>query len=257
MSGILKIMVNDRLIFDELEKRIQEKCVQSGLMTLLEHKIPDKPNTLTECISICSKKKPVRQFDIYGLYQDMNYLSADMRYLIGIISYLQPFINDPVKENGTYIQNIYDRRYFMYVSMAYQMAYIYWDRIGDLLDKYFQTELDERNVTFVSVINNIPDQWKLSSNYQWFAEVLKNDYSEINKARRDIVHYNSPEHRRFMNVIFSRISEDKTKLEKIKREKDNFPELFKNHFGVMLNGFEKALIFIDELPNKENDDIEI
>jgi hypothetical protein len=241
----------DRLVFDAFDERIRNKYEELGLKTLLEYSIQGEPNTLAFYYSIVTKKKALRLIRVDDLYQELNLLTMDMKYIIAVLFYLQPYINDPIKEKGTYHQNVYDRRYFMYVSIAYQVIYIYWDRIGDLLDIYFQTGLSDRNVYFVNVINNIPAEWKSSINYQWLAEVIDKDYKDLNEVRKQIVHYSNPEPNTLWKVIFAGVANDIKELEYIKCEKEKYPELFRKQLNVMFNGFEKALRFINELPDKE------
>jgi hypothetical protein len=242
-------MDENLIAFEAFDKKIRNKYKELGLKTLLEHSIQGEPNTLAFYYSIVSKKKALRQYQVDDLYQELNYLTMNMKYIITVLFYLLPYINDPVKEKGTYIQNVYDRRYFMFVSMAYQVVYIYWDRIGDLIDKYYQTKLEERNVNFTIVIDKIPNEWKSSLNYKWLKEVKDKEYKYINEVRKQIVHYSNPESNNLMKVIFARVANDIGELERIKSEKERYPELFKNHLNVMFNGFEKALRFINELPD--------
>lgn len=239
------------MIFDAFYERIRNKSEELGIKTLLEYCIQGESSTHTFYTSIITKKKEVRRFDIYGLYVDLNITTLDLRYIISCLYFFLPHINDPIKECGSHSQNLYDRMYFMYVSFAYQVVYIYWDRIGDLLDNYFPTGLGEREVYFANVIDNIPDGYKSSPYYDWFVKFKQDEFKNLNEVRRQIVHYRGLEHKSNIDAMFVGVTQDKKELEKLKKQKEGYAELFRKHYEIMLNGFEKALRLINELPDKE------
>jgi Cthe_2314-like HEPN len=244
-------MDDDHLIFNTFNERIRNKSQELGFKTLLEHNIQDEPNTLAFYASITTKKKVVRRFDAYGLYADLNIATLDLRHIISCLFIFLPHINDPVKESGAHSQNLYDHMYFMNVGFAYQILYIYWDRIGDLLDNYFPTGLTEREVYFATVIDKIPDIYQSSSYYDWLVNFKKTEFTNLNKVRKEIVHYRGIEHISNMKAIFGSISQNKNELEKLKKQKEGYAELFRKQYKIMFDGFENALRLINELPDKE------
>jgi len=135
------------------------------------------------------------QTNFNTLIDDIFSCSKDLKYCVGNLFLYKQYINNPLEavfrlgnlEVFPNIQNIYDRRYILYASIASEKLYNYWDRIGDLMNAILRIYDNERNVYFSGVIENIQEDLRDSENYIWLKDYKEGDYVSFNDIRRNVV----------------------------------------------------------------------
>lgn len=143
------------------------------------------------------------------------------------------------------IQNVESIRYSMFADTTSQKAYNFWDRIGDLLASFFPGLLKPFDISFIKVIEAIPKENQHSENFIWLKKFKETDYSELNKKRKKIVHYiNSDTEFKYKHL--ERIS-DKESMQALQSERENLADFYKKHLSLTIAGFEKTLLFLDEI----------
>lgn len=209
----------------------------------------DGKHPLTFFTHITEKKEFINPIDRIEFYNDLIFLNKDILHLIGTLYFLRPYINNPMRDGGTYFQNVFDKRYLSFASIVPQCIYNYWDRIGDILYAYFRTGLDERSVYFGRVLENFQSEYRKSPFYKQLKNLHDEKLRELIEDRKRIVHYSQVEARIYLGTFKHHGDEDKMK--EIQTEKENFPDYFREHLGLTIEGFELALRLVDELPDKE------
>ena len=146
---------------------------------------------------------------------------------------------------STYYQNLYDRRYLTFVSCCFEKCYNYWDRIGDKLWSFYPDLLEERAVDFVRIIDLLEKRDLKNENLNWIINFKKNQYQEINKARKQIVHYSQYEATyRYQHMTFL---ENFQKISEIWTEKESFPSFFKDNLEYCVEGCYHTYKFLNSL----------
>ena len=173
-------------IFVDLDKHLLEVYRDRELKCLSE--IKENYKRLSSLFQkITDKKLRINQFNSVDYIFDIEFISGDIKYFTGLLYLLRPFINIPSEENGTYFQNIYDHRYMIYVNVAHQCVYNFWDRIGDLLYYFFQTGLSEKNVYLSNVLNNFPGNYKNNDHFKALNDLYESDVKSLLNIRHQIV----------------------------------------------------------------------
>lgn len=173
-------------------------------------------------------------------------MSRDIKYYTALLYFFRPYIIDV--RSGIYFQTIEDRRYMMYASVAYQTIYNFWDRIGDLLNLYFNTGLADTSVYYSRVLHNFPKEYKASPNYEWLNEILNSEVRGFLGERDHVVHSYQLECEYYWKAI--EWFKDPSKLQQIQNEREAFPEKFKRQIELTREAFARALRLINELPDK-------
>lgn len=194
------------------------------------------------------KKTRVSPYSDHKIFDEFSILTKDIQYYISFLNYLKPYINNSTT-NGTYIQTIEDSRYMMYASTTYQAIYCFWDRIGDIIDMFFDTGLQKNKIYISSVLNNFPKQYRTSPNYLHVSDIYNNKLKKLIIERNDVVHTYSLECEFYWKIMEARAIGDFDEISEIQKVKYSFPELFKTQLGFIYDGFETAMKLIDELPN--------
>jgi hypothetical protein len=192
-------------------------------------------------------------FNYRKLLDDILFCSDALLYFTAHLFLYLPFINNPLKdaiptkESMVYpnIQNLEGKRYSMFADSASQQAYNYWDRIGDLIASFFPDKIKSANVFFPTAIEAIPTEFHYSENYKWLYEFKLTDYVELNKKRKQIVHYATSD-TDFRDKHLKSVH-DKEAIESLQNDREYLAEYYKNHISYTLNGFEKTLLFLDEI----------
>lgn len=109
-------------------------------------------------------------FSDFKIYDELAFISKDLKYYTALLYFFRPYITD--SSDGTYFQTLEDRRYMMFASICFQSIYNFWDRIGDLLNLYFKTGLQDSSVYYSRVLHNFPSQYKKSENYIWLNQTF-------------------------------------------------------------------------------------
>lgn len=242
--------MSDLDVINNFERLIKSKYNELGITNLFDQTINGK-HTFTYLVSVLESKKDIANVD-YTVYNDIKTLTADIQYFIALLKIYHPYINNSITEGCTYIQNIYDRRYLIYCSIIYEKIYNFWDRIGDLLAKFFITGLNQRRIYFDTVINNFPKEYVSSINYKWLLSFKTDEYSKnLNSKRRFIVHYGQIESEHYNDVMYAitRLNgvEKIQRLNELQTEKDGYVDFFIQQLNLCFTGYEKALLLIEEI----------
>lgn len=193
------------------------------------------------------------QFNYFKTLDDLFFCSDELLYFTAHLFLYRPYINNPI-EDGFYVsertvypnyQNLEAKRYSMYADITSQKAYNYWDRIGDLIASFFPNKLKPHQIFFPSAIDCIPEQFHASSNYTWLKEFKEVGYQELNRIRKQIVHYTTSD----TDYKYKHLdnSSDRQAMEILQAEREGLAEFYKRHIGFTLQGFEKTLYFLEEL----------
>lgn len=192
-------------------------------------------------------------FDYQKNLDDLLAASNELIYFIAHLFLYRPYLNDPIQDGypaqGTMIYpnclNLAAARYFMYTDVVGEKLYNFWDRIGDLIASLFPERLDERRVFFASAIEAIPAEFQNGPNYSWLKSFKENEYVKANDARRQIVHYRNSNTTYMYDHL--KIADNKEEIEKWKRESYALADRYKMYNDLALTGFEKTLLFIEEI----------
>jgi len=105
--------------------------------------------------------------------------------------------------------------------------------------------LKPHEIYFAKVIDSIPPQFQNSINYQWLKAFKEKEFAELNGKRKQIVHFATlATDYRHQHL---EVSDDIDKLEILQRERENIADYFKEHISLTLEGFEKTLLFLEEI----------
>lgn len=177
------------------------------------------------------------------LLWDLNNCLNDLKYFTGNLFLYLDHINNPLDElfyvddkfiSSTYFQNMFDRRYSLFITCCFEKAYNYWDRIGDILHSHYQDLLKPHQVDFNRIIDSVSKLDVGGEYFDWLLSFKENEYKILNNYRREFVHYYQFESKYRYNHTMN--SHDLEFIEKIFLEKINFPEYFKNHLKLCLEG---------------------
>lgn len=230
----------DKFIFDIYKKYnlryIDEVKINDKNLTSLYHQITDKKNKIKI------------NFNSVDFIFDISFISKDIKYLTGMLYFLRPHINVASKEDGTYFQNTFDKRYLMFASLINQCLYNFWDRIGDLLYAYFETGIKEDSVYLSKVLNNFPKEYKSNKNYILLTEIYKSNVKELLSQRQQVVHYKQLETMQFLETLKNRDNKEQSEL--LEREKIGYPDYYKEQSEIAMRGFRVVLDLINDLPDK-------
>ena len=193
------------------------------------------------------------QFNYFKNKDDILFCSDELLYFTAQLFLYRPYINSPLKdaflvgENMVYpnYQNFEGKRYNMYADIAGQVAYNYWDKIGDLIASFFPDLIEQRNVYFSTAIEIIPADFHCSDNYKWLNNFKISDYSELNKKRKQIVLYSTSDTEYRYNHL--QRTNDFVAMEGLQKEREYLAEYYKNHIALTLTGLEKTLQFLAEI----------
>lgn len=217
-------------------------------LTDIESLTFDDKNSITYFSEVLRQKQNLKPFPYsdFKIYEELLFISRDIKYYTALLFFFKPYITDSL--NGTHYQTLEDRRYMMFASINFQTVYNFWDRIGDLLNLYFQTNLPESSVYYSRVLNNFPSQFKSSENYNWLNDTFNSEVKNFLWQRDGIVHSYQLECEYHWKVIEH--NKDLEILSEIQREKESFPEKFKRQIELTREAFSRTLKLIEELPNK-------
>lgn len=217
-----KVKSNDLHLFREFDQAVMKKYDTVPLKDLGEIKIGSE-NSIQFYNRIVRSTKNIKQFEYsdFKLFDELDFISKDIKYYTALLYFFRPNITDS-SISGTYHKTLEDRRYMMFASVGYQSIYNYWNRIGNLLDKFFKTGLPDNSIYFSRVLNNFPQQYKNSHNYQWLNNTYNSEIKNFLSQRDDIVHSYQLEcdfYWRFLNSM-----NDKDQLSHIQEEKESSPK---------------------------------
>ena len=200
-------------------------------------------------VDVVRKKQQFQSvvFSDFKMAYEMDFITADMKYITGILFLLRPYINNPMDDMGQYDQTIGDRRYLMHTTFGLQAAYNFWDRLGDLLWYFFPSTLAERDVYFDRIISSIQTPYDTCEQFRSLVKLYQNQVKPVLQVRREAVHYFQPECKHYWGHV-----EDSSQ-EAVKaryNEKFDYADLMLNQLNIAGKAFELTVKLIDQLPDK-------
>lgn len=232
--------MNDKDLLNCLFYRLKEIKTAKDILHISELK-PNGKDPLTFYSEVTSQKAHIKEVPIF-LYDDLFFISNDLVHFTSFLYLLKPFINDVMKEGGTYFQNWYDARYISYAAILHSSVYNFWDRIGDLLYCYFPTGLSYDKVYIGRVLNNFPKAHENSPNFQKLNDIYNGRVRSLIKERNEDAHNQSTATTHYYNVILRKYDQQKEKIQ-IKLQ---LPDIFKEQISLAYEGFLCALFLISE-----------
>jgi hypothetical protein len=192
-------------------------------------------------------------FNYIKNFDDLLFCSDELLYFTAHLFLYKPFINDPLKDrfkfSGKMVypnhQNMEAKRYNMFADITSQKAYNYWDRIGDLIASFFPKLIKPHQVFFSKAIEIIPAEFQKSENYLWLKRFKENEYVQLNKLRKQIVHYITSDTTYKHGHLNA--SKDIKEIIKLQNERELLPDFYKHHISLTLIGFDKTLSFLEEI----------
>jgi hypothetical protein len=198
-------------------------------------------------ITVARKKTPFQkaEFFDYKIASEMDFITADIKYITGMLYFLRPGIVNPITYGID--QTIEDRRYLMHTTFGLQAIYNFWDRLGDLLWFFFFSSLVERDVYFDRIIACIGAPYNTSQYYNSLLEIYQKEVKPILQVRREAVHYFQPECKHYWGYIQdSSESGIKARYD----EKFGYADMMHNQLKIAGKAFELTVKLVDELPDK-------
>lgn len=182
---------------------------------------------------------------------DLFLISDQIIYFLANTILYEPLINDPIREkmdmgNGNYLypnmQNLYAKRYDMYIDVCYEKIYNYWGRIGDLIAACIDTGLRKNNIYFANVINKISNVYLRNADFRWLYDYCLSEYSNLNSVRKNIVHRfgtgTEYSHRQMFSVS------NKKEITDLMKERRQIPNNLKSAMHNTIEGFKHTLNFL-------------
>jgi hypothetical protein len=228
-------------------EQILEHIRKSGLKNLSEYETENGENPFQKFTDVTRSIESLKPFSHSDFKHgdEFNFISMDLIYIIAFIELLHPYINNSVKENGTYHQTTEDHLYLRYAGFGFQIVYSYWDRIGDILALFFKTGLSG-DVYLGRVFSNFPKEFR-SDTYVELLILYKSEIEPIILDRHDIVHAFGLKSKYFWGVMGE---ESEIERENLQYEKDSYPKVFRRQLDSFFQGFTLAMKLISELPDK-------
>jgi len=229
--------------FKSLDAAVVKEYEKLDIKCILEIEMDGMPpsNFMSESIKGVI---PLNKYNWYELETDIEFCSNDLKYYTALLFLLRPYINFPLSEGSNYFQTLEDKRYLSYASILFQLLYNYWDRLGDFLFCFLETNLNERDVYINRVIQNLGNNYSSSKFYFALSQIYDKHLAELFNSRKTIVHYLQIGARMFTGTF--RNYGDDEKLRKLEEEKRNYPEYFKRHIELTFEGFENAIRLVNE-----------
>jgi hypothetical protein len=194
-----------------------------------------------------------RQFQYNRNMDDIFFCSTELLFFTANLYLYRPHINSPLRDafpvGGRNVypnyQNLGSNRYHMFADVASQAACNYWDRIGDLIGSYFPERIEPDKVFFSTAIDIVLDQFRGSEHFTWLKRFKETDYRELNKKRKQVVHYNTLDTEFKYDHVKS--VEDREAIEALQAEREALADFYKQHISLTLAGYEKTLLFLEEI----------
>lgn len=237
--------------FREFNEQIFKVYDERNLKNLSQLKFDDKSSSAFFSDVLRRKVNifPLPYSD-FKIHDELDFITKDIKYVIGVLHFLKPFIIDTDYSQGTYRQNLEDRRYLMYANFGLQSIYNFWDRIGDILHLYFETGLTIDNVYLGRVLNNIKPEHKAKPEYQALNSIYESHLKTFFNERNVTVHHFQLECQFYWGFIEA--SRDLGKQAELNKRKHDLPSLFVHLLNLCFEGFKAAVDLINTLPDKTN-----
>lgn len=247
-------MENKELIW-ELQESIRDIYDQEELKSLsgLKKEYQLNNRNILDWYFKVIRANPKNQFNDSQVLDDIDTFSNQLLYLTANLYLYLPFINNPIDEgfhaNGRQVypnyQNLEAVRFNLFVDQAFQTTYNFWDRIGDIIASFFPEKLAPKDVYFSRVIDIVPIEYQKSLNFIWLKSFKENQYKALNDQRKQIVHYKS--YQTYFNYIHLDNVDNAQGMTALLNQRNGMPNYFKEQIIFTLEGFEKTLLFLEEV----------
>lgn len=202
-----------------------------------------------------------KDFKFHECFDDLLFCSDEILYFTGLLYLYTPYANNPINDGYWFVnrmvypnfQNLEAKRLSMVANSASEKVYNFWDRIGDLIATYFPSLIEPKRVYFPIAIDIVPAKFHNSENYIWLKEFKDGEYKNLNKKRKEVVHYLT--HDTAFRHKHLESTSNKEDIEKLIKERDSLPDFFKSQIQLTLVGFEKAILLIEEITEEELKDV--
>jgi HEPN superfamily protein len=201
-------------------------------------------------INILRKKQPVQSlpYSEFMIYDELDFVLQDLKYVIGILSVMRPYINNPRQEQLTYYQTLEDHLYLRYSSFGFQSIYEFWDRLGDLLHLFFHTKLKVADVYFGRVMRDIGTTHGSVPEFLALKAFYDSSVQAVLDQRHDIVHHYLLKSKARWDHI--QHHDNPTQLRKDFEEKAGYLDVLFQQALNCINGYRLVLALINTLPDK-------
>lgn len=242
--------------FSQFNEQIFQVYKERDLFNLSQREFAGK-NSGMYISDVCRRKINIHEipYSDFKIHDELDFISKDLKYVTGVLYFLRPYIVDTRFTEGTYHQNLPDRRYLMYANFGLQSIYNFWDRIGDLIYLYFETGLPNEKVYLGRVLTNMknpyaadPKSIQTDAVYLELRELYENELKPFFDERNDAVHHFQLEAQHYWGNI--ELRKDRPKALELNRQKHEYPEFMKRHLELFFRGYDLALRLIDRLPNR-------
>lgn len=191
--------------------------------------------------------------DIKPYFDDLIFCSEEILHFTSQVFMFRPFINNPIEDQIPFydriiypnLQNLYGKRYNMYLAVLAEKHYNYWDRIGDLLAFILNQNKDSDKIYFAKIIDSIPAKFHQSKNYQWLKKFKDGNYQKISKQRQRITHETS------FNTEYTqdhlKAPDDLNEMHKLQNNHKRLSEFYKNQMLNTIEGFKICLLLSEEI----------
>jgi hypothetical protein len=196
------------------------------------------------------------QFQYNKNMDDIYFCSDELLFFTANLYLYRPYINSPLRDaipigDGAIYpnyQNLEGKRYNMFADITCQVAYNYWDRIGDLIASFFPGRIKSEKVFFSTAIDSVPEQFQGNEHFSWLKGFQEKGYRELNKKRRQVVHYATLD----TDFKFRHLKspQDKQAIESLQAARDALADFYKCHISLTLSGYEKTLMFLEDLSSR-------
>ncbi len=241
-----------RKILDDYNKEISKIYISESLVSLESNDFTVKDINILTCPSNPHYKE--EKFNHFINLWDLINCSNDLMYFTSQLFLHKNLINNPLEEYtrigneevlSLYYQNIYDRRYSIFITCCFEKCYNYWDRVGDRIASFFPDLMVIRSVDFVRIIDKVESLGFENENFKWLLTFRNNEYKELNNHRRDLVHYSQYEANfRYEHAMNGT---DTEYMKQLWKKKSEFPDYFKSHLEFAVEGYYHMYKFLESL----------
>lgn len=210
------------------------------------------PNIQSKFTEVCRRKVEGQDFDDFDCLDDLCFTQHQMVYGLAELQlykpYVQDFLGDPIEFNGEivfrYNHSFYDEQYFYISSQIIQLIGTFWDKIGNLLFRFFPYPLREReHVYFYSVVQKFPERYRENEDYLWLKEFKENKYKDLRDVRNKVTHVKS-----LSTEIFKRMMRDhanRQAIQQLQNEKMTLIDDLVDQYEQVMIGIERVVRLID------------
>lgn len=197
------------------------------------------------------------QFEPTIVLWDLINCLNDLKFFTANLILHKEYINNPLEElifdegefiTSTYYQNLFDRRYSIFITCSFEKAYNYWDRIGDVLHSHFQKSFKIHQVDFSRMIDYLVKEGIKNDNLEWLVKFKNEHYKILNQYRKEFVHYNQFESK--YRYKHNMNSDNLDMISELFEEKLSFSVYFMDHLKICVEGYYHMFKFIQYITEK-------